>query len=64
MVRAPSFGHEVQGLNTAGGGIQLMPVQHFIAQILSLSPFHCPDLNTPKPHYNTTVGVQRINHVS
>ena len=35
----PTLEHEVTGLNSAGGGIRLMAVQHFIAQNLSLSPF-------------------------
>ena len=33
--------HEVPGSNHTGDGIQFMALKHFIAQSLSLSPFHC-----------------------
>ena len=37
----PTFDHEVRGTNHAGVGIQLMTVGHFVAQSLSISPYHC-----------------------
>ena len=37
----PTSDHAVPGLNPTGGGIQLMTLRCFIAQSLSLSPFHC-----------------------
>ena len=36
----PILNHKVQGSNSAGGRIQLMTVQHFIAHSLSLSSPH------------------------
>ena len=44
----PSSDHEVLGLNPPGGGIQVMIVQHFIAQSFSLSPFHHLDMTSVK----------------
>ena len=40
MVNAPDLDHEVPVPNLTGGGNQLMIVRRFIAQSLSLSPFH------------------------
>ena len=37
----PTLDHKVSGSNPARGGLQLMTVQHFIAQSLLLSSFHC-----------------------
>ena len=36
----PTLEHKVPGLNPAESRIQLLTVQHFVAQSLSLSPFH------------------------
>ena len=36
--------HEVSGTNLPEGRIQLITVWHYIAQNLSLSPFHHPDI--------------------
>ena len=36
--------YEVLGSNSAGGGIHLMTVWHFVAHSLSLSPYHCLDM--------------------
>ena len=40
MDSASTSEYEVMGLNPAGGGIQLMAVLCFIANSLSLPPFH------------------------
>ena len=44
VVSAPSSDHKVVGSNLARGGIHLLTVQHYILQILSLSPFHRLDM--------------------
>ena len=40
----PTSYHGVAGLNPAGGEIFPKPKQRFIAQSLSYSPFHRPDM--------------------
>ena len=40
----PTLDHAVSGSNTAGDDILSEPKLRFIAQSLSCSPFHCPDM--------------------
>ena len=39
-IALPTLDHKVPDSSPAGGRIQLMTVQHFVAQSLSLSSFH------------------------
>ena len=40
----PTSDNEIPGSNPAGSEIQFMAIRRFIARILTLSPFHSPDM--------------------